>query len=582
MKIATKFKEIVKIIKTKQLVKKLRWSHWLVLLPVCLAFFLGASYFNHKTQTDEYVKWSSPDETANYTFAKLYAQEGRLEIMERYNLLVQDIMRPRSFRVHEGMLRPMSFLGLVLLYGKIGSIFGAKVLPYLTPFFGAIGIFFFYLLMKELFYKRMAIIAAVLLAVFPVYGYFSAKSMFHNILFLVMLIIGFYFTVAAVKMNKLQDQIKRVSKLQVVYFILGGLALGWAIATRTSELIWLVPVFVILFIGNAKKFHVWQFFLLVAMMILALLPIGYYNLLLYGGVLNTGYAEVNTSINNLAADGQSIGWKLAHGEFKAVGSDIKNFASTVFYFGFRPLYSLKLFLNYTMKLFPWLPVGFMFGVIFWLLDYKKIKRGQVMLLGSMVVLAAILIVYYGSWDFHDNPDPSAVTIGNSYTRYWLPIYAIMIAWLAYAIDAIARNLGSRKYSWIIVVILTLWIGNTAVRTTWAGSDEAIRALIVKSQLTRNQWDLILSKTERNSVIITKYQDKLFFPERKVIYGLFDDVGMIREYAKIAKKLPTYFYNFTFTPADLKYLNERRLPALGLQLKPVLTIYDFTLYKLINK
>ena len=95
-----------------------------------------------------------------------------------------------------------------------------------------------------------------------------------------------------------------------------------------------------------------------------------------------------------------------------------------------------------------------------------------------------------------------------------------------------------------------------------------------------QYEKVLSLTESRSVIITKYHDKLFFPERKVIVGLFDDNNMTSEYAVLAKYLPVYYYNFTFPEKDINYLNNTRLPAFNLEIKQVAQITkDFSLYKL---
>jgi hypothetical protein len=93
-------------------------------------------------------------------------------------------------------------------------------------------------------------------------------------------------------------------------------------------------------------------------------------------------------------------------------------------------------------------------------------------------------------------------------------------------------------------------------------------------------DRILALTEKNATIITRYHDKLFFPERKVIIGLFTDQNMIIEYAKLAKIAPVYYYNFAFAEKDLEYLNARKLADAGLSIKVIENVTDeFTLYKL---
>ena len=97
---------------------------------------------------------------------------------------------------------------------------------------------------------------------------------------------------------------------------------------------------------------------------------------------------------------------------------------------------------------------------------------------------------------------------------------------------------------------------------------------------RAEYEKILNLTESRAVIITQYHDKLLFPARKVIVGLFDDPNMTKEYAVLTQYLPIYYYNFTFPERDINYLNNKRLPEFGLQITPVGQITrDFTLYKL---
>jgi hypothetical protein len=116
-----------------------------------------------------------------------------------------------------------------------------------------------------------------------------------------------------------------------------------------------------------------------------------------------------------------------------------------------------------------------------------------------------------------------------------------------------------------------------------GSEEGLLFLAQRQKDSRLEAQKVLELTESNSTIITFYHDKLFFPERKVIVGLFNDQNMIAEYANLVKLLPVYYYNFTFPEKDLAYLNERRLAEAGLGIAPVRRVSgDFTLYKLFER
>jgi hypothetical protein len=553
-----------------------------LLAPVFVAFFLATSFYNYASQSESFVKWSSPDETANYTFTKLYAEEGRLEIAERYNILVKDIMHPRSFRVFDGVLKPMSFLGIILLYGQIAHFLGAQVIPFLTPFFATLGLLFYFLLLKEIFDKKVAFIAALMLAVFPIYFYFTSKSMFHNILFISLLVGGMYFLVKAAKRPFISRNFRSLETdwLKISYFCLGGAFIGWSIATRTSELLWLGPALMLLFIFNWRRVAAWQALLAIASALIILLPIFYQNIILYGGPLTSGYAEVNTSISTLTVSSNSLIRQAAAFSTQDIYAISKSIFKTIFYFGFKPMPALKLFWKYTVTLSPWLLYGSMIGFALWAAGYKKIRSGQLQLFLIFLIISAILITYYGSWDFHDNPDKSAVTIGNSYTRYWLPIYLCLIAWLAYALSKLDKVFRSAKAAWAVRMIIVISIAFSGWQSVFGAGPESLTTNIAKGKISYAQQQKVLELTERNSVIITKYQDKLFFPERKVVYGLFDDDNMVRQYSILARRLPTYFYSFTYPKNDLQYLNERRLPAMGLKLKPVTTIDEFSLYKLI--
>jgi hypothetical protein len=193
----------------KNIVKKIVTHHITWLIALSVLFFLAVSSFNFITQDADFVKWLSPDETANYVLTKLYGQTGSLIIFEKYNLYVDDIMRPRSFRSDYGSIKPVSFLGIILIFGSIVKFTTFKIIPYLTPLFASIGIIYYYLLVRKLFNKNIALVSSVILTFFPVYTYYSARSMFHNVLFLVFLIIGVYYSLMMVDGFRVQKRLPR-------------------------------------------------------------------------------------------------------------------------------------------------------------------------------------------------------------------------------------------------------------------------------------------------------------------------------------------------------------------------------------
>lgn len=543
-------------------------KYWvgLLLAVVAMCFFVGASSFNYITQKNDFVKWLSPDESANYNFTKLYAQEGRLDFFEKYNIIAGDIIMPRSYRSDFGWLKPISFLGIILIYGKIASLTTYKIIPYLTPFLAAWGIIFFYLLIKEIFSRRIGLISALALAFFPPYIYYSSRSMFHNILFITLFIISLYFAVISVK--------KTDWRWGYAFAALAGISTGLAIMARASELIWLAPLWLVIWLLNIKKIGVLKPLIFLAFIFLALTPNLYWNKILYGSYWRGGYNEMNRSIVNMASAGADL---VKSGEVK---NNLQQIQKNFFHFGFYPIAAAKMLYYYFTLMFYWLFWPAFLGFILFCWQIKKWERRHFAYLVSYAVIAAILILYYGSWSFHDNPDPKSFTIGNSYARYWLPIYLGAMPLAAIFLVKLTDILRKKWLINTVRILLLVLVFAAGLKFVLIGSDEGLVKTAKNQLASRYELEEIKSLTESNSVIITRYHDKLLFPERKVIVGLFDDDNMIGRYAILVKYLPVYYYNFTFPEKDMNYLNNIKLAPFGLKIEAMKKITDkFTLYKL---
>jgi len=585
--------------KIKKRIKRFFYKYWRVILLVfvCILFFVGTASYNYINQEDGFVKWGSPDETANYTFAKLYGQEGRFTIYERYNLFTKDIMHPRSFRSDFGFLEPMSFIGLPLIYGKIVSFTTYKILPFLTPVFASFGLIFFYLLIKKLFSRNIAIISALLLASFPPFLYYTVRGMIHNVLFVSLLIAGLYFAVA---MN-LKKKKKKNDWLSWIYAGLAGSLIGLAIITRTSELLWIAPLLFLLWLFNIKKTSITKLIIFISFLFVSILPALFYNKVLYGSFVSGGYPEMNQSIVNITEASTDLVKSTVKFNFSFHNDLVKKIRDNVFVFGFDFRQSIKMGYYYFADMFYWIFWPAILGGVLWIMDFKKRKKKHWVYLFSYLIISLILIFYYGSWEFHDNPDPKSFTIGNSYTRYWLPIYLGALPFVSLFIIRFTNALKSLFKFFIInkdddkkfcssKINKKLFIFSTrlaiisiiyfiSINFVLVGSEEGLATSHIKYMEAKKEWEKALSLTENNSVIITQYHDKIFFPERKVIVGLFNNDLMIAEYANIVDLLPTYYYNFTFPEKDINYLNNSRLKKFDLQIEEVEKIGDLSLYKL---
>lgn len=573
---------------------KLNWRIVAVLL-LAVCFFIGTSSYNYLGQENNFIKWSSPDETANYFFAKLYAEKGELKYFEQLNLYVDNIIHPRSMRSDAGEVKPVSFLGIILIFGAIAKLTSVQVLPYLTPFFGAVGIVFFYLFVKKIFGRENAFLSTFLLASFPPFIYYSARSMFHNVLFVVLVIIGLYYILLMIGDRKGAGDKQMVVNFyewsQMLYAALAGGLIGLAIITRTSELIWILPMLFIIWIFNVKKIGFAKIIIFLSFLFLSILPMLYWNNVLYGSAFNMGYMEESQpTVENIAivesASPPENNQEITIAPYREFVEKIKNGISL---FGFAPRHALRMLKYYFAEMFPWLFWGAFFGFLIFLWKIwkdKKWKRTQIIYFLSYFIISFILIFYYGSWEIHDNPDPNSITIGNSYTRYWLPVYLGAIPLAGALILKLAKLLKNKIFiaAGRFIIIAAIFI--ISIQFVLTGSEEGLIFSLNKRGEVKYEFNKVLELTEENSVIITEYHDKLFFPERKVIVGLFDNQEMNQQYARLTDYTLVYYYNFTLPQRDIDYLNNKRLKEVELFIGDEKKITNnFSLYKLyrvINK
>jgi len=491
------------------------------------------------------------------------------------------------------------------MYGQIGAIFGSAVIPFLTPFFAALGIIIFYALIKKIFFDRVALISAFLLASFPVYIYYTVRSMFHNVLFIVLVLTGIYFIVLATGKRKEKDgeavkiswskkfltfKVNLKVWLQMFLAFLSGIFFGLALITRSSEIIWLGPAAFVAWLFYAKRLGLIKLILIICGMFLAVLPNAYFNQALYSAPIYGGYNEMNRSIDDLSKTGSQMLNSIFTGGGQ-YGAYLETIYRNVFYFGFNEEQSIAMARHYILEMFPILVFVFLFGwLIVLILNIQKFQKKYLAYLLVFSIISLILIFYYGSWKFNDNPDPNRFTIGNSYTRYWLPIYLMMMPIAALAIvrvsNALMLSWDEIKRSWQRIVAsglqsaAVLLIIISGLLFVLYGSEEGLAYLYYNNLAEKNNAERVFELTEEDSIIITKYYDKFFFPERRIIMGTLPDEEVLTATSKLVAHYPVYYYNFYLNEADVNYLNERKFPPYELEMNLVKRMNrNFGLYKL---
>jgi phosphate starvation-inducible membrane PsiE len=278
-------------------------------------------------------------------------------------------------------------------------------------------------------------------------------------------------------------------------------------------------------------------------------------------------------------------------QYRKYLSTVKN---TVFYFGFKPEQSQEMFEHYVLEMFPlFVYLGALGLLVLAVKVGRRFPKKYLVYLLVWGLSGAILVYYYGSWKFNDNPNPDSYTIGNSYTRYWLPIYLMLLPFVAYAIDSVARaiSLTGAKDPWHpsrvrsltgdgLRVAATLGLAAISIIFVLFGSEEGLAYTYHTNLAERRVAEQVFSLTEDNSIIITQYYDKFFFPDRRVIVGRLPNDEILAAAVDLARHYPLYYYNFYLDADDVSYLNSRKFAPYNLKMSLIKKMNaSFGLYRL---
>lgn len=474
--------------------------------------------------------FNSPDGNANFVFTKNLVERGDLKIFEPLNRIAGDIVHPRSTNVAGPFIVPGGFLGLILIYGLLAKILGVGAIIYLTPFFAMAGVLFFYGLVRRIFNSSVAFISALLLFFHPAFWYYASRTMMPNVLFISLLLGSFYF-------------ISKIKKNNQWYNYFGaGILLGLALSVRMSEVVWPSLILLILMIAYRQDIR-WKYFIFGCLaLVIALIPVFYFQYTTYGHPFLTGYSS-------LEGGGEAVG-----------GGNIIN---AFFPFGVQLKPILKNSFNYLVNIFWWFASAVILGLGFFLYYYRDWARRQKLFFWLFILISFYLVVYYGSWIFHDNPDPQKVTIGTSYVRYWLPIYLLSLPFIGFFIVKFSGLLRYKKARIILSAVLILLLLYPSARLVlWQTEESLIN--IRKNLLEYGEVkEKILEYTEEDSVVVASYMDKVLFPGRRVVHNIIDEYNQ-RNLPAVREKVPVYVYSL-FPPQDVEFLNNKRLNQYNLKL-----------------
>ncbi len=519
---------------------------WIILCVVLMVAVTSGILWN---RAGIYI---SPDETANSLFAQKFAQTGTLSLDEPRNEVFMGKIHPRSTRVIGDRIVPSGFLGLPIMYGSAVAVVGALVLWILTPLLAALGTLAFYAIVRRLFEnKTLAVLSTILLASHPAWWYYTSRSLMPNVPFLALLLIGCAFLYTrpfVVRWRWFSD-------------LLGGFMIGAALAIRPSELPW-IAIGAVCLLFYKRALPAWRSIIVFTLgSLIVLVPVFAVNIFTYGSPWTTGYHGTSSELL----------------DFSDRPSDER---SSFLPWAIDPLIAFSHARAYLFQLFWWLVPFAAIGASLFLTSSssREEKTRKQHYLVFCAAIGLFLVIFYGSWTFADNPNPKAISIANSYVRYWLPLFVLSSPLIAEGILWLAQLVRSARLYVAIIVVLTLSVLAGNIHATFFAREDGL--VQVADTLARSQEirERVFAITPEEAIIIVDRADKMFFPQRRVIVPLRDE-STFAIMPKLTTSYPLYYYGVTFPEGDFQYLQERKLKELDLSIEFIETFDAESLYQI---
>lgn len=543
-------------------------QHWIWFTSAILFF---ASTFVLTRFTNFFI---SPDETANAFFIHAFAHTGSFRVFDTMNQLYDGALHPRSIVTDGAYLLPGSFLGITFLYACISKLIGAWSITFITPILVILAALAWKSILEHWFSKRVTFLSSLLFLFHPAIWYYSARGLMPNVLFVCCVVFSIWFLLNNTSTERAGTCLP-VGKVKPaptnINAFLSGLLLGSALFVRLSELYWLLPLFAVLLFVERKSFTLrmgthkgYPYIPLALGFAIPMCLMLFLNFKTYGNPFVFGYSFVS-----------HMSSPLPRGELEGGLVLTEEKLSWFLPFGLHPRGIFWHSLDYLFLLFWWLTIPALCALPI-VLREKKQKIYTII----TIVIAIWLCIWYGSWLLHDNPDPTQITIANSYVRYWLPIFVMSTPLIATSIVWLADRTRSKKHAMHILISLVLLLLVLNVRIVFLDGQDALVHVVSTLEQSQKIRDHVFEIVPEDGVIITDRSDKIFFPDRHVMVPLRSE----RTYAAIPKMFdhtPVFYYGITLPPTDFDYLNQQKLAPIGSHIEFIQTFGVESLYRIVR-
>lgn len=419
----------------------------------------------------------SPDETAVYQSAQVFAQTGGMQLAS--NLVEQfPWAHARSFVTLQNGIAPVGFIGMPML---IGATFFAGVPflgAFLTPILVLLSGYFIWRLTKQanVSIRLLAVLSWVTL---PNVVLYTNRSLFPNLPAICFAFIG-----SAVLWEK-----RSFSRA-----IIAGMCAALALAIRPIDAVWILPWFMVAWRFRQDRQQATErkyalSFVATAFILSCITLIVHVKT--YGSLFSIGYFLRDPIVQQTAVSATTTATI-------APTAPVINWLP----FGIHPRHVWFNVKNYILGiLLPW--TALVVATLF--IKRKQYKTSPWIWLGSWTCSCCVLV--YGQGIYQDHIGINVVSIGNSFLRYILPCSIFVPFAIAQFLQSIqAKNV--KPLSLICHLLVGSICAFGLAMALWQGSES-----VIASSATLETYMQIQQETKKlasPAIVVSDRSDKLFF------------------------------------------------------------------------
>ena len=373
---------------------------------------------------------------------------------------------------------PRRALGIYFLVA-FGFLFGENGPFFLISILGLACSIFFYLLTKNLFDKKIALLSTVLLSSsFPIVHW--SNMLFNNMPAFSLYIIGlFFFSEVLVK-----------KKNKIIFYLLSSIFFSLSIWIRYEYLVFVL--FLIVWILKDRKSINFKYLVIsTIVMITILFPILLLNNYLYKSPFLVGYSvKSNNQVKEQISYTEKQLLKLITRTISGMKSTFKTFLSKLFKINTDIVFHN--FKNFIFNLFPQILPFALFGIIHAL----KSKNKNIINFTIYAIFVLIFWMFYIMRGYGFGGE-SAIA-GASMIRYLFITYSCTILFSIYLIFKLLNRLPERLIYFITILIIIVSILNT-INLSFFGTLGMVKTHEIKKNI--NKIDTAIKGLPSNSIIV---------------------------------------------------------------------------------